>query len=138
MAFKKQNNSHKNLENKKSVRSITDVVCDRMELDSNNDVYQIVSTYQQMEKSKKTENKFKDNAVVDLKIAEQLENEDMVIIKNIYRIFLEPIANFIKENKTDLANLRYNDMMAILKGFYGINNVNAKQEEPVAKVKGLA
>ena len=109
-----------------------------MELDSNNDVYQIVSKFQQMEKSKKTENKFKDNAVVDLKIAEQLENEDMVIIKNIYRIFLEPIANFIKENKTDLANLRYNDMMAILKGFYGINSVNAKQEEPVAKVKGLA
>ena len=48
------------------------------------------------------------------------------------------INNFIKENKTDLANLRYNDMMAILKGFYGINSVNAKQEDPVAKVKGLA
>ena len=54
-----------------------------------------IEVVEQKKTPEKTENKFKDNAVVDLKIAEQLENEDMVIIKNINASVLHDLVTVI-------------------------------------------
>ena len=122
---------------------ITTMVCGRLGLDKDDEVYKSIVGFQKnvMEKDKNYERLLEKYDAIGPKISKELETEDISIVKKIYNIFLVPVAALIKENKGDEAIYRYKSMLAILKVHYGIENENSKvnhNQKSFNKMKVLA
>lgn len=122
---------------------ITTMVCSRLGLDKDSDVYKTITGFQKnvMEQDDSYAKLLDDYNDVGPKIAKELETEDISVIEKIYNTFLEPTAKLLKENKADQAVFKYKHMVEILKGHYGIQSKKERNLEKTTtnnKMKVLA
>ena len=119
---------------------ITTMVCSRLGLGKEDEVYKTIIGYQKnvMEKDDKYTNLLKDYDDIGPKISKELETEDITIIQAIYDRFLTPVANLINNEKEDQAVFKYKHMVEILRGHYHINRENKSNKKTTNKMKVLA
>lgn len=122
---------------------ITTMVCGRLGLDKENEVYKTIIGFQQnvMENNKKYTKLLDHYNAVGPKISKELETEDISVIQKIYDVFLTPVANLIKNDKSEEAIYRYRHMVEILKGHYKIKTEDVnKVKQPIVgnKMKVIA
>ena len=122
---------------------ITTMVCRRLGLDKEHEVYKTIIGFQKdvMEKDKQYEKALETYDIVGPKISKELETEDIDVVQKIYDTFLTPVTELIKENKGDQAIFKYKQMVEILRGHYNISKektVKFKQINIGDKLKVLA
>lgn len=119
---------------------ITTMVCSRLGLDKENDVYKTITGFQKnvMENDKKYNTILDDYDIVGPKIAKELETEDIGVIQRIYNVFLEPTAELLNNNKSEQAVFKYRQMIEILRGHYGIRREKSTSKIATGSMKVLA
>lgn len=119
---------------------ITSMVCGRLGLDKNDEVYKTIVGFQKnvMEKDARYDKTLDQYDIVGPKISKSLETESIEVVKTIYGTFLTPVAKLIKENRCDEAIYKYTNMIEILRAHYGINKEKPKRYSAGNKMKVLA
>lgn len=121
---------------------VTTMVCSRLGLDKNSEVYKTIIGFQKsvMEKDPKYEATLREYDIIGPQISKCLETESIGVINTIYSNYLVPVTELIKDKEEDLAVYKYKGLLSVLKAHYKISSkkTTSKQLIPQGKMKLLS